>query len=128
MYVTKLSEVSHLDVERLSIEVESDQLIFMFNLAAEHVIPKTKPYKYRRFHWYRDEELIKAKQKANKAMKHYKRLPNYNNKIALNEASHNLRTTAFQSKNNSWLNLVNQLNSQTHTKHFGNVLNMLSPP
>ena len=98
--------------------MESEQLIFMFNLAAEHAIPKTKPYKYRRSHWYRDDDLIKAKRKANKAMTHYKRLPNPNNKIALQEISHNLRITAFQSKNNSWLKWVNQLNGQTRNRIF----------
>ena len=43
-YITKLSEVSQLDVEPFSIDEESRQLIIMFNLAAEHAIPKTKPY------------------------------------------------------------------------------------
>ena len=51
-------------------------------------------------------------------MKHYKRLPNPKNKIALQEASHNLRITAFQSKNNSWLKWVNQLNGQTRNRIF----------
>ena len=43
---------------------------------------------------------------------------NPNNKIALQEASHNLRITAFQSKNNSWLKWVNQLNGQTRNRIF----------
>ena len=38
-YVTKLSEVSQLDVEPFSIDEESRHLIFMFNVAAEHAIP-----------------------------------------------------------------------------------------
>ena len=117
-YITKLSEVSQLDVEPFSIDEESRQLIFMFNVAAEHAIPKTKPYKFIKSHWYRDDDLIKAQRIANKAMKHYKRLPNPNNKLALQEASHNLRITAFQSKNNSWLKWVNQLNGQTRNRDF----------
>ena len=117
-YINKLSEVSQLDVEPFSLGEESRQLIFMFNVAAEYAIPKTKPYKFRRSHWYRDENLIKAKRIVNKAMKHYKKLPNPNNKLILQEASHNLRVTAFQSKNNSWIKWVNQLNDQTRNSFF----------
>ena len=90
----------------------------MFNVASEHAIPKTKPYKFRRSHWYRDDNLIKAKCIANKAMKHYKKLPNPINKLILQKASHNLRITAFKSKNNSWIKWVKQLNGQTRNRVF----------
>ena len=42
-FVSKLQEVSRLDVNPFSIEDESDQLVFFFILAVDHAIPKTKP-------------------------------------------------------------------------------------
>ena len=115
-YSLKLSEVSNLDVCPFSIEVE--QLLFMINLAAEHAIPKTRPYKFRKSHWYTNDELRKAKRKANKALRKYRRLPNFNNKNALQEASHNLRSVAFKCKNDSWRKWVDQLNGHTQTRVF----------
>ena len=82
-YTSKLSEVSRLDVEPFSLEDESEKLIFLFNIAADHAIPKSKPSKFRRSHWYSNQELKKARRNANRALRKYRRFPTYSNKETL---------------------------------------------
>ena len=117
-YTSKLSEVSRLDVEPFSLEDESEQLIFLFNVVADHAIPNSKPSKFRRSHWYSNEELKKARRNANRPLRKYRQSPTYSNKETLQIASHNLREVAFKCKNESWQTWVSYLNSHTQTKQF----------